>query len=232
MNKPEIKWIGSPYFGYPQGTHGRKGQKVIAIVNHIMEGTLAGTDAWFNSAENTGGVSAHFGVGKDGRIHQYVGLNDAARHAGIVKNPSWALLKPDVNPNLYTIGIEHEGFSGEAMPEAQFKATLALHKWLIEIFDLEVNKDTIIGHYRINGVDKVNCPGPGFPWETLFRELLYKGHFPDVLSDHWAAEAVERMAEAGIISGYPDGTFQGDKPVTRYELASSLDRLYFALKGK
>lgn len=60
MQKPTIIWKGSPNFSSP------KGYKVLAIVDHIMGGTLAGTDAWF--ANPTSKVSSHFGVGKNGEI--------------------------------------------------------------------------------------------------------------------------------------------------------------------
>lgn len=48
--------------------------------------------------------------------------------------------------------------------------------------------------------------------------------FSDVPSDHWAASAVQQMSDEGVMSGYPDSTFKGDKPVTRYELAVALAR--------
>jgi hypothetical protein len=48
--------------------------------------------------------------------------------------------------------------------------------------------------------------------------------FKDVPKDHWAAEAVQKVADAGIMQGYPDKTFKGDKPVTRFELAVALER--------
>ena len=35
----------------------------------------------------------------------------------------------------------------------------------------------------------------------------------------WAYQSVEQLAYAGIINGYPDGTFKGNKPITRYEMA-------------
>ncbi|PKM85922.1 MAG: hypothetical protein CVU87_13855 [Firmicutes bacterium HGW-Firmicutes-12] len=223
--RPPVEWIGSPFYGYPRGTKGRKDYKVIAIVNHIMAGTLEGTDAWFND-EKSGGVSAHFGIGKDGTIHQYVSLGDVARHAGIVREPNWPLLIADVNPNWYTIGIEHEGYPDEQMPEAQFQSTLALQSWLVEIFNLEVNQNTIISHSRIDSVVKGNCPGSNFPWERLFQSLTSQATgFSDVPFDHWAAAALKRVVDAGIMSGYPDKTFQGDNAVTRYELASTIDRL-------
>lgn len=48
--------------------------------------------------------------------------------------------------------------------------------------------------------------------------------FKDISAGHWAAPGVTRMVARGIMNGRPDGTFQGDKPVTRYELAVALDR--------
>jgi len=41
---PKIIWKGSPNYGLPRGTQGRNGYKVMAIVDHIMAGTLIGTD--------------------------------------------------------------------------------------------------------------------------------------------------------------------------------------------
>ncbi|MCL5104894.1 MAG: S-layer homology domain-containing protein [Armatimonadetes bacterium] len=49
--------------------------------------------------------------------------------------------------------------------------------------------------------------------------------FKDVPKDHWAADSVRVVSEAGIMKGYPDGTFRGDKPVTRYELAVALQAM-------
>lgn len=47
----------------------------------------------------------------------------------------------------------------------------------------------------------------------------------DVPAGHWAAGAVHRLAAEKIMIGTAQGKFQGDKPVTRYELALTLDRL-------
>lgn len=43
--------------------------------------------------------------------------------------------------------------------------------------------------------------------------------FPDVPENHWAYEAVEMMAKTGLVQGYPDGEFKGDRNMTRYEFA-------------
>ena len=43
--------------------------------------------------------------------------------------------------------------------------------------------------------------------------------------DHWAYDAVQQVCEAGVIIGYPDGTFKGDRAMTRYEFAMAISRL-------
>ncbi|MHB1457240.1 MAG: S-layer homology domain-containing protein [Armatimonadota bacterium] len=51
---------------------------------------------------------------------------------------------------------------------------------------------------------------------------VFAQEFPDVPTDHWAYPAVQELAEAGIIQGYPDGTFGGKRAMTRYEFAEAL----------
>ena len=53
--------------------------------------------------------------------------------------------------------------------------------------------------------------------------------FPDVPANHWAYEYVATLAGNGIVEGYPDGNFSGDRPMTRYEFAAMLYRAM--LKG-
>ncbi len=48
--------------------------------------------------------------------------------------------------------------------------------------------------------------------------------FPDVPANHWAYAYVSKLAGNGIIEGYPDGNFKGDRPMTRYEFAAMLYR--------
>jgi len=43
--------------------------------------------------------------------------------------------------------------------------------------------------------------------------------------DHWAYDAVNTLVQKGIIIGYPDGTFKGDRAMTRYEFAMAISRL-------
>lgn len=65
-----ITWVGSP-----NHYNGRNGHTISHITLHIMVGTLAGTDSVF---QRTGYASAHYGIGGNGEIHQYVSESDGS----------------------------------------------------------------------------------------------------------------------------------------------------------
>lgn len=50
--------------------------------------------------------------------------------------------------------------------------------------------------------------------------------------DHWAYDAVDQLVQKGIIIGYPDGTFKGDRAMTRYEFAMAISRLLDVVQAK
>lgn len=126
------------------------------IVLHIMAGSLSGTDSWFSNPVSQ--VSSHFGVGFNGEVHQYVKGEDTAWGNGIVNLPNYKLYKPGVNPNLYTVSIEHEGYDLTAAPENQLKATVELIQFLSKTYNIPIDRDHIIGHYQIDLTRKPNCP--------------------------------------------------------------------------
>ena len=49
--------------------------------------------------------------------------------------------------------------------------------------------------------------------------------FSDVSPDDWAYQAVSDLSSQGVVEGYPDGTFKGERNMTRYELAQIIARL-------
>ena len=49
-------------------------------------------------------------------------------------------------------------------------------------------------------------------------------NFPDVSKDHWAYSYVKSLADRGLLEGYPDGEFKGDRSMTRYEFAAIIYR--------
>ena len=55
-------------------------------------------------------------------------------------------------------------------------------------------------------------------------DLVKMKLFPDIAKNHWAYEAVEELTKQGLLEGYPDGTFGGDRMMTRYEFAEIVYR--------
>ena len=86
---------------------------------------------------------------KQGVIHQYVDENDTAFHAGVVVNPTWPLMKPGVNPNFYTIGIEHEGRPDDVWPEAQLTASAGLIGEIVARWNIPVDALHLVRHHQI-----------------------------------------------------------------------------------
>jgi hypothetical protein len=67
---------------------------------------------------------------------------------------------------------------------------------------------------------------------SLFFVQAAHAEFEDVPRDHWAYEAVSYLEDSGFVIGYPDGTFQGGRLLTRYEFAMVVSRLYDDYLGR
>ncbi len=55
--------------------------------------------------------------------------------------------------------------------------------------------------------------------------------FSDVPASHWAYQAIQSLAADGLVEGYPDGKFKGDRPLTRYEMAVIVARVIAKLQA-
>ncbi|MEO3944115.1 N-acetylmuramoyl-L-alanine amidase [Gorillibacterium sp. CAU 1737] len=159
----------------------RDGHVPFVIVNHISAGSMTSMDAWFTSPSNTVS-SAHYGVSRAGEIHQYVPINRMAWANGLTKETipkATALIirqHAPINPNKYTVSIEHEGTDGD-LTEDQFQASVWLHRYIADEVkrlyhqELVLDDQHVIGHYQVDPVRKPNCPGPRFPWKRLYQAL-------------------------------------------------------------
>ena len=110
---------------------GRQGFQITAIVVHLIDGSQAGCDATFASSSLTLRRSAHYSVGKAGEVHQYVDEADTAYHAGRILQPTWPGMKKKadgafLNPNLHTIGVEHEGRADDEWTDQMYDASAEL----------------------------------------------------------------------------------------------------------
>ncbi|MBR1646391.1 MAG: S-layer homology domain-containing protein [Selenomonadaceae bacterium] len=75
-----------------------------------------------------------------------------------------------------------------------------------------------------------------FEIATILSEVYAKAHkgdisvapisFADVPAEHWAVESVNLMVTMKLMEGYGDGTFRGDRRMTRYEAAMTVAKLY------
>jgi hypothetical protein len=62
------------------------------------------------------------------------------------------------------------------------------------------------------------------------RQATLATPFSDVPANHWAYQYIQSLAADGIIDGYPDGKFKGDRPLTRYEMAVVVARVIAKLQ--
>ena len=141
----DITWIGSP-----NHYNGRNGYTITHITLHIMVGHLTGTDNVFN--QPTTQASAHYGIGADGTIHQYVNETD-----GSYSDANYA-------SNNSTISIEHEGGkAGIPCTQACMDASARLcadiarrHGWT-HLWHDGLNGNIWL-HREIPGTDHYGCP--------------------------------------------------------------------------
>ncbi len=139
---------------------GRRGTGVIdQLVIHVTEGSAESTRSWFAAPRPENPTSAHYMVTKGGAVIQFVNDEDEAYHAGRVLNPTAPLVveRPGVNPNWYSIGIEHEGSGADELTTAQRAASVELIDTLCQKHGITVDRTHIVGHHEI--FSGKTCPG-------------------------------------------------------------------------
>jgi N-acetylmuramoyl-L-alanine amidase len=158
----QTQWIGCARGNFFEG---RRGFSPKAIVIHIIVGSLESAGMTFGDPKSS--VSAHYGVGKSGSVHQFVEETDTAFHAGTVVRPTWKLIDPRVNPNFYTIGIEHEGQPQDQWPNEQYQTSAALVRAIAGRWNVPLDRDHVIMHREIRA--SKTCPG-SVDMDRLIRE--------------------------------------------------------------
>jgi N-acetyl-anhydromuramyl-L-alanine amidase AmpD len=148
--------------------------------SHIcLHGTAGGTSAlaianYFASSDVQ--ASSHFVIGQDGTIIQGVSCLMAAWGNGILVNPRLAW-DPNINPNYYTISIEHVKSSddnSDALTPAQQQASFQLIECLCNSYNIPKRAGDlsggIVSHADFDSVNRARCPGP-YPWTALYTYL-------------------------------------------------------------
>jgi hypothetical protein len=179
------------------GYHTRK-----AAVLHIAQGAYEFSRTWLTNPDS--GVSSHFIISEAGDISQMVSVFDSSwanglfwdsvykrwraprvdqAHAPFV-TPLWLDIIAGVNPNRYTISIEHAGWSGKPVPAAQLDASVRLLRWLAEQFRWAYTPGhTLIRHADVNPLDKGFCPGPSFN----LAQIAERANAPERTIHHYVA---------------------------------------------
>ncbi len=158
-SRPSIEWAGSPNFNKR-----RSSDDITAIVIHsTANSSLQGVIDWFNNPNSQ--VSAHYTIGKDGRIAQHVKDGDRAWHAG------QSVWKGRNSCNDYAIGIELVNLNNgqDPYPEAQHRANVALCAYLCYTYNIQV--DDIMGHLDIALPPGRKTDPRGYDLNRLRREV-------------------------------------------------------------
>ena len=180
---PGAIWHPSPNFW-----HGRDGCGVDGIVLHGTAGG-DGPSAAALLSDPAREASTHFVIGQDGALFQLVRLRDSAWGNGIPVEPRWPLIaeRQGVNPNRYTVSIEHAKRSADnsdPLTPAQLRASILLVRRLLTVLPqlglvgdhlaerlhAGALRDVVIGHCDIDSVSRAHCPGT-WDWDGYF-ELL------------------------------------------------------------
>lgn len=134
---------------------GRGRFKPQAVVIHVGEGSQNSIYQTFQTEPK----SSHYCVSKTGEIWQFVQEADTAWSNGVVLGPTSPLVlsQPGINPNLYTISIEHEGFGTIDFTPEQYNQTSQLVREICQRWGIPIDRIHVLRHNEIR-VDKT-CPG-------------------------------------------------------------------------
>ncbi|MGO1581266.1 MAG: S-layer homology domain-containing protein [Peptoniphilaceae bacterium] len=157
-----------------------------------------------------------------------VTINPELKTKGFIKGyvdntfrPEKSMTRGEISSILSRVILENSNIKNE------FK-DLAADKW----YSNDVEK--LVGLGIINGYPDGTFRGEKSVTRAEFVTMLVKildlksgtKGFSDVTSDYWAKEAIEKCTSKGIVSGYPDGSFRGDKEITRAECVVMLNRAF------
>lgn len=133
--------------------------------------------------------------------------------------------------NTYSIGVEMCIEQDGAFHPDTVRRTVEIVAELCERYGLDP-WGGVIRHYDVTG--KI-CPKPYVDdpaaWAAFRQEVkaAMEGVRLTDIDGHWAADAIKAVNDAGIMTGYEDGTFRPDRQVTRAELAKVVNDLLYLI---
>ena len=159
----------------------RSGYKPDVIVVHISAGSLTSMTSWFSTPGSQ--ASAHYGIGRDGTVLQYVEEDKKAWTQGNVKKPTSKIVleRPGINPNLYCLSIENEGQDLGLGTIVQINTLVDLIKEVATRWNIPLDRDHIIGHYEIDAVNRSHCPSPNHTMLDMILKRLVQSEMVSIL---------------------------------------------------
>ena len=158
----------SPNFGYPKGSSGRNGQKIIGVAVHISGAEWQSNQSWIMNPVANASYNAL--IKRDGKIAQFVEEHNAAYSHGKINRPNWPLLKSGANPNLYTLSVSRVGSNQNLWDAPQMDSTVRLILYWAKRYNFEPKWPYVFGHKHIDSVGRWFCPGDPFLTE-LYKRL-------------------------------------------------------------
>ncbi len=157
---PLAEWLPSPNF------NPRRPQ--LVILHHTAGNTFEGALKLLQTRNDGGPVSAHYLIGRDGRLAQLVREDQRAWHAG---TGAWG---PYRDLNSLSVGIELDNNGSEPFPAAQIDALLVLLEDITRRH--RIPPALVVGHADVEPVRKSD-PSGLFPWQRLAERGF--GLWPD-----------------------------------------------------
>lgn len=155
----------------------RTDMKPVVVIDHIAQGFIQTIVDWASNGQRK--IITHFAISRSGRIVQFHPIFSPGIHATGFNHLSPYAAKRvrerTASPNMYSIGIEHEGFSvdpgygydylysaARPWPEAMVEASIRVKAWCFANAPSlgSPSTDSIIGHYETGDADRVNDPAP------------------------------------------------------------------------
>lgn len=147
------------------------------IVNHIGTGTKASNLSWLTNPAS--GASCNAYIDKQGTIYELVPPISSPWTNGQVNQPDMsnpiiaAIVRDGVNPNTRSYTIEHEGNPGDDLTPEQIAANNQVTAWVASTVGLPINRETIVGHYQFDSVNRPYCPSfTDDEWRQLVNGAL------------------------------------------------------------
>ncbi len=204
----------SPNYGYPRGTKGRNGQKIIGVGVHISGAEWPSNLAWIMNPKANAAYNVL--VKRDGKAALFVDPGNAAWSHGAINKATWPLLKSGVNPNLCTLSISRVGSDQRRWEEPQMETTVRIIKAWAKEYGFPAAWPHVFGHRHIDSVNRWYCPGDEFLKELYIRlevpdeepePVPDKGILWRVIAGSYADRHTAEMVRANLIRMGVKGAF-------------------------